>query len=707
MVHANGRPAHRQFTAFGIVLALSALMVLALRALPPTGQGPATPEFGPSIYDEATAVTVADSRAYVAIGSRIWVYAPGPNGQWVPQGQSSALFDSSVDFSGIITSLALAGGRVYAGFRTTENGAGAIRVYDATDPTQVTPTGLVTSTAMVLNPKDMVVEGSRLYVASEASGLNVLDITNPDHPVPQQTIPPIGSLGVQSVASAGGFVYFVESTTGQPGNALTPVPQLAGFLRIMPAGGTSSVGTVPLSRASRRLFADGSRLYSATANGVEVFSIQNPIAPLALGFLQISGDIIDVAANGGDIFVARRGTQAPLIRAAFFGVAVINADNPAAMVETGGIEMPPVADLDIGDGQLFAAATDGFWQINIESPGEPVVVTRGSDLREWVNDIAVVGNHLYMADQYRGLRIFDVTDPGQATELSSFPCNAEALDVIASTVFLACHESPYLGLHRIDVSNPMSPTQLGRLVISGRVTPVHDVNVYDGLAFISMPIQGLYTVDVSGSLSPTLLSRLSTVREPRLGGIRGVHKVGQYVFVATQRQPGLQVLDVQDPSNPVFVGSLVGGSGASVPMTIGIAPWAEKLLTVSDLDRRLYVVDYATPTTPQVVATYNLVHPPSGGLATSGDHVFITTDDSMGGAHDTMVGSPLSSGLTVLDASIPPTSSPIQGWNGISYGSRVVVSESRAYVSHGDGVSIMDIGDPMAPIVIGAIEVTG
>jgi len=98
-----------------------------------------------------------------------------------------------------------------------------------------------------------------------------------------------------------------------------------------------------------------------------------------------------------------------------------------------------------------------------------------------VSGVAVSGTHAYVADNYGGLRVVDVSDPTSPQEVGFY----RAWDAVAKGVKIAGHYAyvaSVKGLHVIDVSNPAGPQHVG---FSATPKMALNVAVAGGLAYVA------------------------------------------------------------------------------------------------------------------------------------------------------------------------------------------------------------------------------
>jgi len=206
------------------------------------------------------------------------------------------------------------------------------------------------------------------------------------------------------------------------------------------------------------------------------------------------------------------------------------------------------------DGCCHAAAVqgsmlyhgDGGYLVMTEMEG-PVEVGRYI-LPSYIRDIAVDGNHAYVASARAGLRIVDVSDVSAAVEVGSVPTGQYSYEVALEGSY-AYVASAADGLRVIDVSTPSAPAEVAV------VTP----NLY----IIDVVVEGTraYVLDYIGSYLGVRIFDVSVPTVPVEVGTysTGYHFLdldvqGNYLYLAGGIE-GLRIIDVTNPALPVEVGS--------------------------------------------------------------------------------------------------------------------------------------------------------
>ncbi len=247
---------------------------------------------------------------------------------------------------------------------------------------------------------------------------------------------------------------------------------------------------------------------------------------------------------------------------------------------------------------------DRFYAINIQDPTNPFVTDSVVANTRRVNDLMTTPDGRYMvftregaADRRNGLVVAQLYDPAHPVPIAEFTDGVTA-GVHSSFVY---RQEPwgthvYLtnngtgAMHILDLNDPYNPREVAqwRTPRPDAARTLHDVDVQDGLAYMSYWNDGLVILDVGNGvkggspMNPQLVSWIKydlneEYRDVEArhgpGFIRGTHTAwrhGKYVFVGDEVFPAgdvegardasaarafgnLHVFDVSDLENPVRV----------------------------------------------------------------------------------------------------------------------------------------------------------
>jgi hypothetical protein len=234
------------------------------------------------------------------------------------------------------------------------------------------------------------------------------------------------------------------------------------------------------------------------------------------------------------------------------------------------------------DGRCVYLSTisDRVYAIDVSTAGRPTIVDSMMTNARLVNDVMTTEDGKYgvfsregSSDRKDGIVIFDASDA----------CHPRPIAAYTATVSGGVHSSfVYQGhvyltddatgsLRVIDIRNPHEPREVGRWQTEqteiGRY--VHDVDVKDGLAYLSYWNDGLVILDVGNGIkggsptSPQLVSQLKYnldevyARVDQIWGLsaRGTHTAWRhrnYVFVGDEVYAARDYKGMQDGNNLTF-----------------------------------------------------------------------------------------------------------------------------------------------------------
>lgn len=242
-----------------------------------------------------------------------------------------------------------------------------------------------------------------------------------------------------------------------------------------------------------------------------------------------------------------------------------------------------------------------------------------------------------------------------------------------------------------DISNPRSPSVVESMSGLGNV---RQIEVHNGIAYITAREDGLFLVDVRNIRRPQLLSHYDTVELAT-----GLAVCGGVAAVAC-RHPGVELVDVTTPRRPVHLSTTRVGEAQSVALSGGhfyAGVWATQELAVCDV---------RNPRRPKLVS----MTPLDGfgdGVAVRGSLVYVATghharatprakegDDAWGRGH----------GLEIFDVADPSRprllsrfkAPPLYRMRFDMWG--VQVSGNYAFLADThNGIFIIDVSDPAQP----------
>ena len=503
----------------------------------------------------------------------------------------------------------------YAYVASHSNGMQVVDVSEPTNPIRVG--GYITSGYAV----GLHVVEHYAYVASWTAGLQVLDVSNPTRPTRVGSYNTGGN--VVAVQVEGDYAYMADEQVGlqvlDVSNRAVPV-RVGGYV----TGGTA-----------RDVQISGNRVFVASGTaGLQVIDVSRPANPVRAGTFGNGQVIGDVQLAGNFAWVAD-GTGLQLIRydigyqqTLFWEGptdAVLGLNRPHSFGATASSGLPVSFRVDAGpatiaDGKVTVTDLGTVW-VTAEQPGDasflPARATRafnvrqslltrvgGVDLANASRDFQIAGNYAFVTD-YLGLHVIDLSDPVRPRRIADLDTKGDAwgLQVVGNYAYVA----DYLeGLQMIDVSNPMSPIRVGGVNTSGTALAVQVVGNY---AYLADGESGLQVIDVSNPARPVVVGGADTS-----GRATGLEVVGNYVCVA-DGESGVQVIDVRNPTHPSIVAAL-DTRGYAVDLRV-----EGDYAYVADGPAGLQVLDVSSPASPEWVGRLSL-QDGATRLAVAGSYVF-------------------------------------------------------------------------------------
>ncbi len=553
----------------------------------------------------------------------------------------------------------------------------------------------------------MIVAGSKAFTVSEQTGLQIFDITQPDHPVA------LGSLDVPSqskgIAVSGQYVYYGHHPL---------YSGITDFLIIDAADPASPtlVSTLELPGIPKGIAISGSHAFVAANNeGLLVIDISDPLEPEMVGQMDDGENYYTVTVRDILAFVLNSG-----------GLQILDVSVPTNPQLLGNCDPNEYFQaMLVFENYVYVTTLNELMIFDITNLADPQVVSSLTfPYNDWTTmpgELVLEGQVLFVGTRNAGLQTVDVSNPSDPTIVGSFPL-AEQVTGIAlheNHAYLGYLSAWTPGFQVVDITNHLNPEMIG---VTGGVYEPRDMVVSGDLACIASHYDGLKIVDISNAEAPQVIGGIST---PEF--VLSLDVSGSFAFVGEQ-DGGLQIIDLSDPTNPEIVGSTpatgdVGGvlvqgdqlfittsdSGTQRMLIYDISsptsPWYRGMVTFSteypypvgmdvegDIvcaiqDNWLFVVDISNPVNPYIVSTTN-VPGGMGDVVMSGTRAFI-----LGGNSELLVVDISDIANPVIENSVSLPSSA---------GDISIFGEQICIVDRVSGVLVLDISEPQTPHLVGS-----
>jgi len=456
---------------------------------------------------------------------------------------------------------------------------------------------------------------------------------------------------------------------------------------------------------ARAVALDGQTAWLAADHSLVAVDVRDPSHPEVISSSDLGiGNFTGITVSGDLAMVLDFGKHT------IYTVDISDPSSPQLLGSTG-VDYPVGAA--IADGYAYVAdRSTGVQVIDISDPSNPTIVTTVEEGGDYYVDVEVAGTLLLVSHRNYGLVTLDITAPSAPTVLGRLntPGEAESAAFHNGAVFIA---DGYRGVTIASLSDPSQPQPLAALPGSG---PIAKVAAAGDLA-AAVDVGDLDLFDLSNPSTPTLLATY----DPD-GFIKDVELSGSHAYVVLSNK-ALEAVDVTDPAHPEKEGSLHIEKGELLALDGDRAVIAgDGLLTVADISDPAHPaelgrldLDYSRAPSDvflagtaaylseywvglHVIDLTDPAHPTDAGLipmegashagAVQGNLLFI--GDSRGG------------GVRIFDISDPLHPHDLSTATTAHYFSGLDVSGNLlAVATIWEGIFIVDVSDPVNPVVVG------
>lgn len=553
----------------------------------------------------------------------------------------------SVDIPGLAFSVTVVGDTAYVAHWNS-----GLQVIDISNPQSPEIIGSVDTPGYA---EDVAVVGDKAYVADGDGGLQIIDIGDPEAP---WIIGPIDTPGrAHGVAVVGDRAYVADDDGGLQ------------VIDISDPEKYRIIGSVTTPGLAFGVVVMGDNAYvSDRDSGLQVIDIRSPESPLIIGSVDTPGWAFGITVAGDNAYVADGGS----------GLQVIDIRNPQSPEIIGSVDTPGYAEnVFVGGNRAYVAdGISGLQMVDISSPESPRIIEY-IDTPGYAESVTVVGDKAYVADNDRGLQVIGINNPqgSQVIGSADTPGRAHGVTVVGDTAYVAAYGG---GFQVIDIRNPEVPQVIGSLDVP---MDTIGVTVVGFKAYVASFLSGLLVIDISIPENPQLVGSL----EPS-GYAEDVTVVGETAYVAAGGG-GLQVIDISNPQSLTIVGSVDTPGYADGIIVVG------DIAYVADGGSGLQVIDISTPEHPEVI----------GSVDTPGYAEDITVAGDKAYVADGWKGLQVIS-ISDLESLQIIGSVYIQG--GSAHG--ITVLGDRAFIANGvKGLGVIDISNPQSLQVLGSVDTPG
>lgn len=479
---------------------------LAQRCPPPTATAALTASTVVQIGGSVSNVVVANSYAYVSVGSTLKVISIANQAQPQVVGEIAA--------ANIIETLVAVGNYVYLAI-----GSGGLQIVDVTTPTNPVVAGSYDTPGYT---DDLVVAGTYAYLA-DSSALRIVQVSNPTAPSE------VGSY----IPANGNFIYAISPYNNMMILATYNGIEIIGFANGLNQPTKISEYTFSYGLIQDVVVADNyAYLTSGYYRSLYILDLSDPLNIVVANTYTVNNNAYqhDLAILGNRIYFVGEGILTILDRTDPIQLSTVQTYDSLGYIES----------LTIGDNNLYVADQDAFRIVGTVDLS--VVGTWESRLPTYVHSLTVVGSYAYMAEGAAGLRIYATNAQRQLQRISTTrtPNYANRVLVVGNRAYVLDG-----GVAIINLATPAAPQLLSYYDTPGYA---NDIQVIGNYAVVADGSAGVCILNIADPANPSIVSRFQ--------GLDYVSRVfvRDNLIYAVSAFSGLSIINMADPANPYELG---------------------------------------------------------------------------------------------------------------------------------------------------------
>ena len=513
---------------------------------------------------------------------------------------------------------------------------GGVLVIDLEDPSNPVVISQIRSRSMI----DKIyyeAASQRIFLGAYFSGLEIWDVSDLNNPArlsrcATETYPRGGVYAsgdyAYTVNCSNGFVSydisdpnnsFITGSCSVPGNMWDSVFEndlayLSGLgnFRIVDFSTPSS----PYVRQSASIdanafFIDEDILYITSSSGLSVYDKSDSLNLLLIGSVYFPGTPSEISKIGNNLFIANAywdNTDA--------GVDVIDITdptNPVIITKYSEFSGEFIFSDPVNNKIFLSGKNDKFYSVDVSDINNPILLSTMQIAGYLDHRIAVKDDYAYFGSN--GFRVLDVSNTANPIQVGFDP------EILGSMVQLsnvndniAVMAPKSMGgsnkVNIMDISDKTNPTKLAHYTAPNMT---YDLKLQGNYAFIATWWDGLRIVDYSNPSSPYLASHiLGWVNSNSIPGedycfSSAVAVKGNYAYLSDYKPFsdkdtfGIYVVDISDPTNPVFVNRFKDFESSTSAMKI-----VGNYLYLSGSQGMMEILDITDPLNIELLSTFLL-----------------------------------------------------------------------------------------------------
>ncbi|MBI4651111.1 S8 family serine peptidase [Candidatus Desantisbacteria bacterium] len=530
------------------------------------------------------------------------------------------------------------------------DGISGLQIIDISDPNNLNIVGSVDTPGIA---DKVCVSGNYAYIADGDSGLQIIDISNPVNPNITGNIDTPGY--ASGINISGNYAYIADGF----GSGLQ-------IIDISNPFNPNIVGSVVTPNNATSVYITGNYAYVADgyAGGLQIINIGDPFNPIIVGSVSSLDYAQEIYVSDNYAYLADGNS----------GLKIIDISNKSNPVIVKTQRIFNISGLYKFDNYLYAVGGYGLQVIDISDPLNAKTVDTVNN--GYSTGVFVTSNYIYIAGSY-GFEVIGLNNSFNPGIIGSINVSSYANNIYLSNNYAYITDNT--GLQIINISDPVNPVKAGNINTQGYA---YGVFVSDNYAYIAEGDIGLQIIDISNPSNPSITGSIDTP-----GYAYGVYVTGNYAYVADGYGGGLKIINISDPANPVIVSNVVTPHLAKGVYVSGNYAY------VADGTSGLQIINISDPANPNIIGSLDTPGY-AEGVYVSGNYAYVA--DSYEG------------GLQIIDISNPASPNIIGSSDTPGGATGVFVSGNYAYVTDGyeQGLQVINISDPFNPVVINCINNT-
>lgn len=387
-----------------------------------------------------------------------------------------------------------------------------------------------------IKANSLTVSGHYIYAACGSSGVKIIDLADPAHPVLVGVVDTPGS--ASRVAVSGSLAYVADGTGGVQ------------VLDIGDPAHPAIIGSHPALCSILDVALLGDHAIAADSQrGFRIVDVSTPSSPTTV-YTCDAGRMADFAVLDSTVLASSGPEWSPLPA----GLYSVDVSNPAAPAALNWTPVQGAGYLTVQDERAYLlgySSQRGMSIFDVSNPVDPVLLSH-SVADHFGRGVAFSGRYAYVGGN-RKISVYDMADPanpspaGAAVSGGSVYC----LAVYGDCLYAGSYDG---GLEVFSITNPLQPVLVSsnKQCRPGMIVPANGI-----LYSASSP---LMIFDISEPANPVLISTI-----PVDTGNALLSSSILYISNAN----GVAALDVTDPAAPVLVGQWLDVGGGAIKGVIG------------------------------------------------------------------------------------------------------------------------------------------